>query len=110
VGLGVDVIRRIFEHEDGVVKIASPERLHKRRYTTLRIPESVARRVHRRLTEVKGRPVRETGSPLGPCPRQGLIEVHLLIEVPLGIISLGDGDGLVAQRSADDSNIDALFQ
>jgi len=56
-GLGVDVIRRIFEHEDGVVKIASPERLHKRRYTTLRIPESVARRVHRRLTEVKGRPV-----------------------------------------------------
>lgn len=56
-GLGVDIIRRIFENEPGVIKIVSPERLHKRRYTTLRIPESVLRRVHRRLTETKGKPV-----------------------------------------------------
>jgi hypothetical protein len=50
-GLGVDIIRRIFENEPGVVKIVSPERLHKRRYTTLRIPESVLRRIDRRLNE-----------------------------------------------------------
>ena len=56
-GLGVDVVRRIFENEDGVVKIFSPERLHKRRYTTLRIPESVLRRVHRRLTTTRGKPI-----------------------------------------------------
>lgn len=56
-GLGVDIIRRIFENEPGVIKIVSPERLHKRRYTTLRIPESVLRRVHRRLTDTKGRPM-----------------------------------------------------
>ena len=56
-GLGVDIVRRIFENETGVIKIVSPERLHKRRYTTLRIPESVLRRVHRRLTDTKGRPV-----------------------------------------------------
>jgi len=47
-GLGVDIIRRIFENLGGVVKIVSPERLHKRRYTILRIPVSVLRRVHRR--------------------------------------------------------------
>ena len=56
-GLGVDVIRRIFEYEEGVLKIISPERLHKRRYTTLRIPESILRRVHSRLSHVKGKVV-----------------------------------------------------
>ncbi len=56
-GLGTDLIRRIFEHEPGVVKIVSPERMHKRRYTTLRIPQSVLNRVHRRLSHPKGKPV-----------------------------------------------------
>lgn len=53
--LGVDVVRRIFAHEEGVVRIAHPETLHKRGYVTLRVPESVARRVHRRLTEPKSK-------------------------------------------------------
>ena len=56
-GLGVDVIRPIFEYEPGVLKILSPERLHKRRYTTLRIPESILRRVHSRLSLSKGKPI-----------------------------------------------------
>lgn len=55
-GLGVDLIRRIFEHADGVIKIVSPERLHKRRYTTLRIPEGVLRRIHRHLS-VRTKPI-----------------------------------------------------
>ena len=56
-GLGVDIIRKIFELEPGVFKIVSPEYLHKRRYTTLRIPESVLRSVHRRLSDSRGKPV-----------------------------------------------------
>lgn len=54
-GLGVDLMRRILAHEEGVVRIAHPETLHKRGYVTLRVPESVARRVHRRLTELKSK-------------------------------------------------------
>jgi hypothetical protein len=52
--LGVDLVRKLFEHEEGVLRICHPESLHKRRYTTLRIPESVLRRVHRKLTPAKG--------------------------------------------------------
>jgi hypothetical protein len=44
-----NTIRDLFEHEPGVLKITRPERLHKRRYVTLRIPASVAKRVHARL-------------------------------------------------------------
>jgi hypothetical protein len=51
--LSLDTIRRIFENEPGVLVLgeARPKR-HRRRYTTLRIPESVAARVHRRLSKV----------------------------------------------------------
>jgi hypothetical protein len=48
-GLSADTMRRLFEHEAGVLVIERrlcPSRL----YRTLRIPESVAVRVHRRLT------------------------------------------------------------
>ncbi len=56
-GLSVDIVRRAFADESGVIRLSHPETLHKRSYTTLRIPESVARRVHRKLTEPKpGRP------------------------------------------------------
>jgi hypothetical protein len=56
-GLGVDLIRRIFADEEGVIRIRHPEILHKRGYTTLSIPESVVRRVHRRLTQTRpGKP------------------------------------------------------
>lgn len=47
-------IRRLFEHEPGVLRIGEPSRRVgrklKRGYYTMRIPETVALRVHRRLT------------------------------------------------------------
>ena len=42
-------IRRIFIGEPGVLEWGACERMRKRAYKTLRIPESVARRVHRKL-------------------------------------------------------------
>jgi hypothetical protein len=49
-GLGADKIRELFENESGVIKIQSPAKKGKRAYKTLRIPESVADRVQRRLS------------------------------------------------------------
>jgi hypothetical protein len=46
-----DVVRNIFQDEPGVLVLGN-EGSHKRRYTTLRIPESVLERVHRRLSKV----------------------------------------------------------
>lgn len=43
------MIRRIFGDEPGVVSIGSDESRFRRAYRTLRIPESVLLRVHRRL-------------------------------------------------------------
>ena len=47
--LSENTVRRIFLEEPGVLKLAHQETRHKRRYTTLRIPERIAQRVHRRL-------------------------------------------------------------
>jgi hypothetical protein len=44
-----NTVRRIFIKEPGVLKVAHEETRSKRRYTTLRIPERVAQRVHLRL-------------------------------------------------------------
>jgi hypothetical protein len=44
-----NTIRRLFFHEPGVIKIARQPTRIKRSYTSLRIPERVAQRVHRRL-------------------------------------------------------------
>jgi hypothetical protein len=51
--LSPDCVRGIFEPEPGVLIVGgkSPHR-HKRRYRTLRIPESVLERVHKRLSQV----------------------------------------------------------
>jgi hypothetical protein len=49
-GLSSDTIRRLFEDEPGVVTIGERKPRRKRRYVTLRIPQSVAARVHRRLS------------------------------------------------------------
>lgn len=49
-GLGVDKIRELFEDEPDVIKLKNPAKRGKRAYTTLRIPESVAARVQRRLS------------------------------------------------------------
>ena len=54
-GLSDDAVRRLFRGEEGVIAIDRPEKMHKRGYATLRIPESVAERVYSRLVS-KRRP------------------------------------------------------
>jgi hypothetical protein len=49
-GVSVETIRTIFRVEPGVLKIGTNATRHRRGYMTLRIPESVAQRVHRRLS------------------------------------------------------------
>jgi hypothetical protein len=49
-GLAPDTIRELFESEPGVLVIGSNGTRNKRRYRTFRIPESVAFRVHRKLS------------------------------------------------------------
>ena len=48
-GLSAELVRDLFLDEAGVLKIDRPERMNKRGYCSLRIPHSVADRVHRRL-------------------------------------------------------------
>ena len=48
-----DTVRRLFQSEPGVVVLGKRQRYSKRRYTTLRIPQSVLERVHKRLSLVK---------------------------------------------------------
>jgi hypothetical protein len=50
--LSRDAIRKLFEDEPGVIALGDGGSACKRRYRTLRIPESVVQRVHRRLTNV----------------------------------------------------------
>jgi hypothetical protein len=51
--LSADVIRVLFEKEPGVLVIGDQvSSRSKRRYRTVRIPESVVDRVHRRLSRV----------------------------------------------------------
>jgi hypothetical protein len=47
--LSPDKIRSLFAHESGVLVIGDPCPRHKRRYRTLRIPQSVLNRVHSRV-------------------------------------------------------------
>jgi hypothetical protein len=47
-GMSPDFVRRLFMHEPGVVIFCNP-RKGRRVYRTLRIPESVAVRVYRRM-------------------------------------------------------------
>jgi AraC-like DNA-binding protein len=48
-GLSPRTVRRMFENESGIIVFGNAGSLKKRRYITLRIPESVLVRVHRRL-------------------------------------------------------------
>ena len=48
--LSADTVRRLFECEPGVLVIERARGRGARRYRTLRIPQSVAERVHRRMT------------------------------------------------------------
>jgi hypothetical protein len=47
--LSENTIRRMFEDEPGVLRWGTMEGRFKRRYITLRIPETVVLRVHRQL-------------------------------------------------------------
>ena len=52
--LSPDAVRRIFRKEPGVVEIKKEKGAFKRRsYISLRIPQSVARRVHQKLSVVR---------------------------------------------------------
>lgn len=51
-GVSVDLIRDTFRDEPGVLKFDRPSTRTKRGYNTMRIPESVALRVHTRLSAV----------------------------------------------------------
>ena len=45
-GVSGDTIRRLFQDVPGVLVIDRPEKMHKRGYCSMRIPESVAKRVY----------------------------------------------------------------
>jgi len=47
-------VRRIFENEPGVIMWGHTETRRKRGYRTIRVPESVLQRVHRRLCQKLG--------------------------------------------------------
>lgn len=49
-GFSVRTITRLFEHEPGVILIARPSKMNKRRYRSLRIPRGVYDRVIGRLS------------------------------------------------------------
>jgi hypothetical protein len=49
-GVSVQTIRELFKSEDGVLKIGSDGTRNRRAYKTLRIPYSVAERVHTKLS------------------------------------------------------------
>jgi hypothetical protein len=51
--LSEDSVRRLFKDEPGVLSISPRQRSGKRAYATLRIPESVLERVHRKLSIVR---------------------------------------------------------
>jgi hypothetical protein len=51
--LSKDAVRRIFQDEPGVLVLGGRSSGGKRRYTTLRIPQSVLERVHRQYSLVR---------------------------------------------------------
>ena len=48
--LSVDAVRKLFRNEPGVLVVGVVQKCGKRRYRTLRIPESVVARVHHKLS------------------------------------------------------------
>jgi hypothetical protein len=50
-GLSRETVRKIFEHEPGVIVWGHSETRSKRGYRTIRVPESVLHRVHSRLCQ-----------------------------------------------------------
>lgn len=67
--LSRDVVRKIFEGEPGVLVMGGDRTRSKRGYRTLRIPESVMERVHRKLSNpdlTPGRPRAYPSNKSGP--------------------------------------------
>jgi len=52
--LSPDKVRELFENEPGVLVIGERSPRYKRRYVTLRIPQTVLERVHVRLSSKSG--------------------------------------------------------
>jgi hypothetical protein len=52
-GLSTDSVRRLFRNEPGVLAISPRQSKGKRAYLTLRIPQSVLERVHRKWILVR---------------------------------------------------------
>jgi hypothetical protein len=50
-GFSRNTVIRLFEKERGVLILARPERMHKRRYRSIRIPRAVYERVLYRLVK-----------------------------------------------------------
>jgi hypothetical protein len=48
-GLSARLVRETFRNEPGVMVVDRPEQMHKRGYASLRIPESVMRRVYDKM-------------------------------------------------------------
>jgi AraC-like DNA-binding protein len=48
--LSRSTVTRLFEHEPGVIVLERTERMHKRRYRSIRIPSTVYERVVKGLT------------------------------------------------------------
>ncbi len=63
--LSRDVVRKLFENEPGVFVIGNDGSRSKRGYHTLRIPESVAERVHRRSCNPELTPMRVRAYSMG---------------------------------------------
>ncbi len=57
--LDYKTVRRMFENEPGVLVFGPGERRHKRSHISMRVPESVMLRVHRRMCKIV-----ETGKPM----------------------------------------------
>jgi hypothetical protein len=52
-GVSTETVRSIFREEPGVLRIVREDKpKNKRAYVTMRIPESVAERIHNRLSAV----------------------------------------------------------
>jgi len=49
-GFSRTTVARIFQDEKGVIVLERPERMHKRKYRSVRIPRAVYERVIRRLS------------------------------------------------------------
>jgi hypothetical protein len=51
-GVSAQTIRNVFQNEPGVLRLPSKPNGKKRKYVLMRVPESVAERVHKRLSAV----------------------------------------------------------